>query len=170
MRKVYVAYSPEANEIKIGSSHNPGRRMGDLERELGIAIYLLASMPGGFRKEKASHARFAAEKTEGEWFRASPKLWAFVAEVRAKECEEDAKSRILWEESNAETRARRTNPALRNTPRTVPFTPEGQEREDKLIRVSFEVLEALAAHRIGFESPDATLRRLLQLPPRKRAA
>lgn len=40
----------------------------------------------------------------------------------------------------------------------------------KLVRLSYEVVSLLAEKRIGFETHDAVLRRLLALPPKKRAA
>jgi predicted CopG family antitoxin len=43
-------------------------------------------------------------------------------------------------------------------------------RKHKTVTLSLEVVRVLEKKRIGFESHDAVLRRLLQLPPRKRAA
>lgn len=74
-RRIYFA--ERDGRIKIGSSTNVAQRMVALDASL------LASMPGGVAAERRLHRRFADARIAGEWFRPTPELMSFIAEVPA---------------------------------------------------------------------------------------
>lgn len=71
---VYIA--ERENRLKIGFSAAPRRRAHQLHAEL------LCYFPGDLAAERALHHRFEADRIAGEWFRPSPALRAFVAEMQ----------------------------------------------------------------------------------------
>lgn len=80
--RVYFVQAGEGGPIKIGwTGGSPSARMAALQTGNPELLQLLASAPGAVEDEKALHARFAAARMSGEWFRAVPELVAFVAGV-----------------------------------------------------------------------------------------
>ena len=66
-------------EVKIGTSNNPRKRI----RGLQIArpdIKLLAAIPGGLETERQLHQRFQKLWITGEWFHFAPEIQEFVKE------------------------------------------------------------------------------------------
>lgn len=69
--------------IKIGWAKNPKRRFSSLCSGSPVALELLAFRPGSLDDEAARHARFAADRVRGEWFRLSQELGIAVIESPA---------------------------------------------------------------------------------------
>jgi hypothetical protein len=77
---IYLLYS--AAHIKIGVSCNVTRRQHGFSTASPCPIALLATMDGSNDAEVAIHARFNAARGRGEWFRLTPELRSFIAEVQ----------------------------------------------------------------------------------------
>lgn len=73
---VYFARRASDGAIKIGWSHDPTARTKTLGAEL------LNSIPGSRRLEQDLHARFDADRLDGEWFRPSADLLDFMGDLR----------------------------------------------------------------------------------------
>lgn len=54
---------------KIGSSHEPARRLATLQTGSPVVLELVAAWPGDDRGERALHALFSDRRAHGEWFR-----------------------------------------------------------------------------------------------------
>jgi hypothetical protein len=67
--------------IKIGSSSNVGRRFAALSGIVGANIRMLATMPGGTKKEFELHGRFRQHRGQGEWFSPAPELIEFIDQL-----------------------------------------------------------------------------------------
>lgn len=67
--------------IKIGFSAKPSSRIGNHRREFG-EIKILAVVPQSVAGEFDTHQKFASLRVEGEWFRCSSNLLAFIRRVR----------------------------------------------------------------------------------------
>lgn len=68
---VYFALDPDACQIKIGyTTRTPEERLDELRRrQRRPNLQLLGSMRGGYKLERAMHARFREHKREAhEWF------------------------------------------------------------------------------------------------------
>lgn len=70
-----VYFAERDGLIKIGYSSRPR------ERAVKLGATLLATVPGGFADELNMHARFKADRVEGEWFRPSEALRAFIERI-----------------------------------------------------------------------------------------
>lgn len=71
------------DRIKIGYSENVTKRMASLASAFASPLTLLATMPGPPSLERELHAKFAAHRVRGEWFRRAPDLDAFIVELNA---------------------------------------------------------------------------------------
>lgn len=65
---VYFIQANPGDEIKIGFSTDPYRRLRALQTAATKELHLLAAMPGMPELERQTHERFAAHRTIGEWF------------------------------------------------------------------------------------------------------
>jgi excisionase family DNA binding protein len=68
----------EGGPIKIGSADNVQKRLERIQTYNPQPVELLVSLPGGFRKEKELHKRFAHLRMHHEWFRSAPDLLAYI--------------------------------------------------------------------------------------------
>lgn len=75
----FIGY--DGGPIKIGHSVNPTARLVDLQMGSHEDLRILATMPGGLRKERELHRRFAAHRLRGEWFSPVEEVLEFVREV-----------------------------------------------------------------------------------------
>ncbi|MET4197320.1 hypothetical protein ABIA95_000138 [Bradyrhizobium sp. LA8.1] len=73
----------DGDEIKIGTSFKPEKRIRGLEREIGRPLETLAIVPLEVADEGKTHQRFAHLRVHGEWFRAEADLLQFIEEVKA---------------------------------------------------------------------------------------
>lgn len=67
--------------IKIGFSAKPSSRIANHRREFGD-IKILAVVPQSIAGEFDTHQKFAGLRVEGEWFRCSSNLLAYIRRVR----------------------------------------------------------------------------------------
>ncbi len=87
-RMVYFLQRITDGAIKIGTSVRPLARVYAMRAEQGCHVGLLATMPGGTRQEQLMHGRFARSRIDGEWFKPSRSLLAFISKLNAAEAEE----------------------------------------------------------------------------------
>lgn len=70
------------NNIKIGKSIDPWKRLTSLQTGNPESLEILAIAPGGTEFEAGLHIAFGDEAGRGEWFSASDKLLSFVETMR----------------------------------------------------------------------------------------
>lgn len=68
--------------IKIGCSTKPARRLTELGVWSPWPLEVIAVAPGDLSTEKALHELFADDRWHHEWFHASPRLAAFVNDLK----------------------------------------------------------------------------------------
>ena len=66
--------------IKIGTSTNPQKRLGELQTGSSAQLRLIGSIPGGRHLEAKLHADFAHIRLKNEWFHATQELRQFIDE------------------------------------------------------------------------------------------
>jgi len=69
--------------VKIGITQNLERRVRMLQTGNPHALTVMATMPGGAKKEAELHERFKTKKSGllGEWFDLDDELWEFIHTV-----------------------------------------------------------------------------------------
>lgn len=77
---VYFARAYPSGLIKIGYSNCPTRRAHGLAWILGEGVSLLFTEPGTHVQERGFHKRFAAYRSQGEWFHEAGRLHDFLKE------------------------------------------------------------------------------------------
>lgn len=78
---VYFIEAEETGLIKIGHAANPNSRMESIQGMSPAKLRLIGYMPGSIADEKALHARFATDRSHGEWFRYSMQISDYIQEV-----------------------------------------------------------------------------------------
>lgn len=63
-----VYFLSDGELIKIGFSERPEFRKEDLEKEVGLPLTLIGTLPGGAMLESRLHRRFSDFRVRGEWF------------------------------------------------------------------------------------------------------
>lgn len=81
-RPVYFIGSDDG-PIKIGVSHDPRRRLADLQRSSPAPLRILALTKGGFERENAYHLQFKGQRLYGEWFERCPEILAEIERLSA---------------------------------------------------------------------------------------
>ena len=66
---VYLIAHHERRRVKIGHSHNPLRRLKQVQNGCPDCLSLVDYVPGGRALETAFHRQFADRRVMGEWFR-----------------------------------------------------------------------------------------------------
>lgn len=79
---IYVVSRGSDGAVKIGWTSDVERRVRELRKETHDTIAILAMLPGDKPNELRLHARFAAERIDGEWFRRSSAIDAFLDALR----------------------------------------------------------------------------------------
>lgn len=79
----FVREVGERGPIKIGTAVNPLARLKGLQVAHHRKLVLLATLPGNARSEAEIHRAFRSQRIGGEWFKASRRLLAFIAEATA---------------------------------------------------------------------------------------
>lgn len=62
--------------IKVGCTKYPKSRMKSFQCATFHTLHLIGAFPGTYSDEYAVKQRFADDCIRGEWFKASPELWA----------------------------------------------------------------------------------------------
>ena len=84
-KTVYFIQSNIGGAIKIGISGCPKQRMNNLQTEIPfVELTLLATMKGGYKKEKELHKRFSDDCIKNEWFRPSDKLLSYIGQIKGE--------------------------------------------------------------------------------------
>jgi hypothetical protein len=81
---IYFIRAERGGPIKIGRSRAPKARLARLQTASALPLRLLACVPASTEVEMLLHERFARERLEGEWFKASPRLLRFVGALAEK--------------------------------------------------------------------------------------
>lgn len=71
--------------VKIGTSLDVEMRMQEIQRHNARPVRLLATVPGGLKRERELHARFASSRLLGEWFAPTTELLAFIGDIATTE-------------------------------------------------------------------------------------
>ena len=79
----FVYFIDAGEQIKIGRSANPLRRMETLQASTGTMLSLALVLPDGDR-EREFHDRFAVLRVRGEWFQKGEELLSFIEEEKAR--------------------------------------------------------------------------------------
>lgn len=77
----YVYFVSDGEDIKIGFSERPVRRLTGLQSGHKKELKLLAVVSAGLVSEKQAQDRFDHLKIRGEWYRAAPELTDYIAEL-----------------------------------------------------------------------------------------
>ena len=78
--KTYIATNPDSGLLKIGRSRSPEHRMNSLQTGAAVKPQLLLVIEKDVEREL--HARFAALRVFGEWFRDDGRIAEFIAITR----------------------------------------------------------------------------------------
>lgn len=68
--------------IKIGVAKDVQARLRALQTGSGVALTLLATVPGSYALERHYHQRFASRRRHGEWFARHPSLMAEIGRLK----------------------------------------------------------------------------------------
>jgi excisionase family DNA binding protein len=81
---VYFIQATVGGPIKIGLSQDVDLRLASLQLSSPFPLRLLATVPGGRRREYELHRQFAKHRLHGEWFSdAAPGLLALIQKAAA---------------------------------------------------------------------------------------
>ena len=78
----FIRPTSQPGPIKIGCSTIPARRLTTLGIWSPFPLEIIAVAPGTLATEKMLHDRFAEDRWHHEWFHASPRLAAFVNDLK----------------------------------------------------------------------------------------
>src|SRR5581483_10346318 len=78
---IYFIRDVHSGLVKIGASKKPWKRLQSLQTGAAGLLEMAVVIDGEDADEHALHARFAAERVRGEWFRADGLLGAFIREL-----------------------------------------------------------------------------------------
>lgn len=81
---VYFIVRETDGLVKIGFSHNPLKRLVQLQRGMPDRLRIHAACPGPMRTEKALHELFRDDRIGGEWFSPTPRLVALMNSIRER--------------------------------------------------------------------------------------
>lgn len=80
---VYFVQADASGLIKIGTSGNSDKRIGNLRGANGSTLTVLAIIrPADRAVEQALHERFAEARHHGEWFNPVPELLEFIEQLK----------------------------------------------------------------------------------------
>jgi hypothetical protein len=78
MKFIYFIADLTNNEVKIGISKDPHKRLKQLQTARSNKLKLLKTVHGTNEDEKKYHSLFCWYKKEGEWYELSDELWEFI--------------------------------------------------------------------------------------------
>lgn len=96
---IYVlrAQNKKDGFFKVGFSHDPSRRMPDIQTNCPFKLSLVALKPGTLKDEKAFHKKLAKFKTNGEWFEDAPEVREVLGiSLVHQEMKKDFTSKTDW--------------------------------------------------------------------------
>lgn len=76
---IYMVRAGSDGPLKIGRAADVRKRLSELQVSHHERLHLLGAMPGDAEEEAAIHARFAAHRLRGEWFRPAAEIIEFAA-------------------------------------------------------------------------------------------
>lgn len=80
---VYFIRAKGVSLVKIGYSSNPEQRLRNLQTSCPHQLDILATLPGSQQTEADIHKKFGHLRMNGEWFRLTSELFAFIGEITA---------------------------------------------------------------------------------------
>jgi hypothetical protein len=118
-RIIYVVQFGAGTPLKIGSTSDIGARLSKMSVDHYHEPSMLYLAHGGFKEERALHARFAKHRVRGEWYRPDPEMLAWCEADCQRQLVEELTSSLDWlalrKLAQAEERAPRpSNDWLRN--------------------------------------------------------
>lgn len=75
---IYFILNAASSTIKIGYSHDPQKRLANLQTSHHDRLEIIGVIPGGLAEEARLHRQFAGVRLSGEWFRATPELLSAI--------------------------------------------------------------------------------------------
>lgn len=83
---IYFVQAEIIGRIKIGhtSGDDAADRLAALQTACPVPLRLIATRPGGRRKERELHGRFAAARVCGEWFDPVPELVRYIGRLQGQ--------------------------------------------------------------------------------------
>lgn len=81
---LYAVRRAASDEIKIGISDNPLKRLRELQIAHGVPLDLALAVPCTIAFEREIHARFAAHRLMGEWFTEVAEITEWIDSENAK--------------------------------------------------------------------------------------
>ncbi len=80
---IYVIRMDGTPWVKIGYTAKPRKRLTYIRLVMPseFRFTVVAAFPGGYAEESALHMRFLDEFDQGEWYRLTPRIQAFIAEA-----------------------------------------------------------------------------------------
>jgi hypothetical protein len=76
---IYFILCADAKRCKIGfTRHDVSKRLANLQTGSASELCLLVKHPGSMESERILHARFAADRVQGEWFNVSEDIRAYL--------------------------------------------------------------------------------------------
>lgn len=83
MKRIYFLAPIGGGPIKIGCSDIPARRLREIQFWSPYPLEVLTSAPGSLKDERRIQTAFESSWSHGEWFKATPDLYALVNSIRA---------------------------------------------------------------------------------------
>lgn len=90
---VYFVQGLCGGAIKIGYSHDPVKRIKELQTGYPDTLTILLMIPGDLQLESQLHTLFADFRLKGEWFRPEPLLIDKIKELQAKYAQAERKAK-----------------------------------------------------------------------------
>lgn len=75
---IYFIHDPKTDQVKIGYSDNPDRRLKQFQTANGSPLVMLAVIPGLITEERRLHDQFSEYREKGEWFRYEGSLEVYI--------------------------------------------------------------------------------------------
>ncbi|MGE0652041.1 MAG: GIY-YIG nuclease family protein [Alphaproteobacteria bacterium] len=79
--RVYFIRVAGNGPIKIGVAKNVDKRASGIQTHHARPVRVLATEPGGRRREQQLHEKFASIHVRGEWFKAAPQLLRYIEDA-----------------------------------------------------------------------------------------
>lgn len=94
---IYFIQNKITNNIKIGKSNNPLKRLNSLRTACTEELVILKVIEGGIEEEKKLHKMFSDYRIRGEWFRDNEQITNFINNFERFSDKDTVKSPIFRE-------------------------------------------------------------------------